>query len=128
MGTQWLLVPFSFIPAIHHADNDYFIDRDMQRTQNFTGIPVIRSQDTAMTESMGGTVDRSQEHLGTTDVAVIAARRRLLMMARDLQAGIEPTEALRPEIYHVRAVDLVSAEHDFLRFMELYAAEAMGKV
>jgi hypothetical protein len=86
------------------ADNDYLIDRDMQRTQNFTGIPVIRTQDTAMTESMGGIVDRSQEHLGTTDVAVIAARRRLLNMARDLAAGIEPGAALQPGIDNVRAV------------------------
>jgi hypothetical protein len=73
-------------------------------------------------------VDRSQEHLGTTDIAVIASRRRLLATARDLQHGVEPTQALRPEIYHVRAVDLVSSEDDFLRFMDLYADEAVGKV
>jgi phthalate 4,5-dioxygenase oxygenase subunit len=100
----------------------------MQRTQNFTGIQVIRTQDTAMTESMGGIVDRTQEHLGPTDVAVIAARRRLIKMARDLEDGIEPVEALRPEIYNVRAVDMVCAEGDFFRFMDLYAEEALGKV
>lgn len=113
---------------VRHAENDYLIDREIQRTQNFTGIEVVRSQDTAMTESMGGIVDRSQEHLGTTDVAVIAARRRLLTMARDLQNGREPTEALRPEIYNVRAVDLVCPEDDFFQLMEVYAAEAIGKV
>jgi phthalate 4,5-dioxygenase len=111
-----------------NADNDYRIDRALQRTQNFTGIQVIRTQDTAMTESMGGIVDRSQEHLGTTDVAVIAARRQLIKMARDLEDGIEPIEALRPEIYNVRAVDMVCAEGDFFRFMDLYAAEAIGKI
>src|SRR5919109_4146456 len=66
-----------------------------------------------MTESMGGIVDRTQEHLGTTDVAVIAARRRLITMARDLQDGIEPSEALQPEIYNVRAVDMVCPQDDF---------------
>jgi phthalate 4,5-dioxygenase len=81
-----------------------------------------------MTESMGGIVDRSQEHLGTTDVAVIAARRRLIKMARDLEEGIEPVEALQPEIYNVRAVDMVCPEDDFFRFMDLYAEEAVGKV
>lgn len=81
-----------------------------------------------MTESMGGIVDRSQEHLGTTDVAVIAARRRLIQMARDLAEGIEPVEALQPEIYNVRAVDMVCAEDDFFRFMDLYAEDAVGKV
>jgi phthalate 4,5-dioxygenase oxygenase subunit len=113
---------------VRNADNDYLIDREMQRTQNFTGIQVIRTQDTAMTESMGGIVDRTQEHLGTTDVAVIAARRRLIQMARDLEAGVEPIEALRPEIYNVRAVDMVCPEDDFFRFMDLYAEEAVGKV
>jgi phthalate 4,5-dioxygenase oxygenase subunit len=113
---------------VRNADNDYLIDREMQRTQNFTGIQVIRTQDTAMTESMGGIVDRTQEHLGPTDVAVIAARRRLIKMARDLEDGIEPVEALRPEIYNVRAVDMVCAEGDFFRFMDLYAEEALGKV
>ena len=111
-----------------NADNDYRIDRAMQRTQNFTGIQVIRTQDTAMTESMGGIVDRTQEHLGTTDVAVIAARRRLLKMARDLEEGIEPVEAIQPEIYNVRAVDMVCSEGDFFRFMDLYAEEAIGKI
>jgi hypothetical protein len=77
----------------------------MQRTQTFTGIQVIRTQDTAMTESMGGIVDRSEEHLGTTDAAVIAARRRLLQMARDLQNGIEPSAALQPESYSIQEKD-----------------------
>ncbi len=113
---------------VRHAENDYLIDRELQRTQNFTGIQVIRSQDTAMTESMGGIVDRTQEHLGTTDAAVIAARRRLIKMARDLQDGVEPAEALRPEIYNVRAVDKVCPEDDFLHFMEVYADEAAGKL
>jgi hypothetical protein len=113
---------------VRHADNDYLIDRHMQRTQNFTGIAVIRSQDTAMTESMGGIVDRTQEHLGTTDTAVIAARRRLLAMASALQEGVEPAAALQPDLYNVRAVDMVCKEDDFLRFMEVYADEAAGKV
>jgi phthalate 4,5-dioxygenase len=113
---------------VRNADNDYFIDRELQRTQNFTGIQVIRTQDTAMTESMGGIVDRPQEHLGTMDVAIIAARRRLLQMARDLQHGIEPTVALQPEIYNVRVVVMVCPEDDFRQFMDVYTAEAVGKV
>jgi hypothetical protein len=49
-------------------------------------------------------------------------------MARDLQDGIEPIAALKPEIYNVRAVDQVSSEADFSRFMDLYAEAALGKV
>ncbi|ETX09320.1 MAG: hypothetical protein ETSY2_00240 [Candidatus Entotheonella gemina] len=113
---------------VRHANNDYLIDREMQRTRNYTGIGVVRTQDTSMTESMGGIVDRSEEHLGTTDATVIAARRRLLKMARDLQAGIEPAAAMNSEAYNVRAVDQVSPEADFPRFMDRYADVALGKV
>jgi nitrite reductase/ring-hydroxylating ferredoxin subunit len=113
---------------VRHADNDYLIDREMQRTQNYTGIDVVRTQDTAVTESMGGIVDRSEEHLGTTDAAVIAARRYLIKMARDLQNGIEPIAALQPQAYNVRAVDQACSEAAFSRFMERYADAAVGKV
>jgi len=49
-------------------------------------------------------------------------------MARDLQDGIEPAAVLKPEAYNVRAVDQVSPEADFARFMDLYADAALGKV
>jgi nitrite reductase/ring-hydroxylating ferredoxin subunit len=85
-----------------NADNDYLIDREVQRTGTFTGIPGIGEQDLAVTESMGSICDRSQEHLGTTDLAIIAARRRLLDAARQLGQGVEPHAARHPEAYAVR--------------------------
>jgi hypothetical protein len=51
---------------------------------------------------MGPIYDRSQEHLGTTDLAIIAARRRLLEAARQLQHGVEPYSAQHPDVYAVR--------------------------
>jgi hypothetical protein len=87
--------------------NDYNLDRAAQRTQTFTGIPGIGEQDLAVTESMGLIVDRSAEHLGTTDLAILAARRRLLRAARDLQQGIEPNAAQHPELYHIRPTSAV---------------------
>jgi hypothetical protein len=40
---------------------------------------------------MGAIVDRTREHLGSADVAIIAARRLYLKAARDLaESGIEP--------------------------------------
>jgi hypothetical protein len=80
------------------------------------------------TQGKVGRVDRREEHLGTTDAAVITARRRLLKMARDLQNGIEPEAVLRPVSYNLRAVDQVSDEADFARFMDLYADAALGQV
>ena len=56
-----------------------------------------------MTDSMGAIVDRTEEHLGTTDAAIIRMRRRLIQGARDLQEGIEPYAASHPEVFKVRS-------------------------
>ena len=58
--------------------NDYFIDREVQRTKTYTGITGINTQDFALQEGMGPIVDRSNEHLGTSDRAIIAMRQMLL--------------------------------------------------
>jgi hypothetical protein len=42
------------------------------------------------TESMGSIYDRTQEHLGTTDKAIIRMRQILIQAAKDLEQGIEP--------------------------------------
>ena len=72
------------------AENDYLMDRQAQKERSFTGIEGIAQQDMAVTESMGEIYDRTQEHLGTSDRAVIAMRRMLLKAARDLADGVEP--------------------------------------
>jgi phthalate 4,5-dioxygenase oxygenase subunit len=70
--------------------NDYLIDRSLQRTTTYTGIAGVQEQDLAVTESMGPIYDRSQEHLGTTDRAIIRMRQQLIKAAQDLEQGIEP--------------------------------------
>jgi nitrite reductase/ring-hydroxylating ferredoxin subunit len=72
------------------ADNDYLIDRQDQREKSYSGIQGIAQQDMAVTESMGAIMDRTHEHLGTSDKAIIRARRMLIDAAKDLAKGIEP--------------------------------------
>ena len=55
-------------------ENDYLIDRDIQRDESYTGILGVVQQDLAVTESMGTVYDRTSEHLGTTDKAIIRMR------------------------------------------------------
>ena len=45
---------------------------------NYTGLPGNRVQDAMVTESMGPVYDRRNEHLGTTDQAIIFFRRQLI--------------------------------------------------
>lgn len=104
--------------------NQYEIDRAMQKAGHYSGIWSIAMQDKAMIEGMTRTVDRSLEHLGSSDVAVIAARRRLLKLARDLENGIEPVAPTHPELYRVRPLDLVSAEPEFGALLEQHAVDA----
>ncbi len=71
-------------------ENDYLIDRELQKTTFYTGVTDFGSQDLLATESMGPIYDRSQEHLGTTDKAIIRMRQILINAAKDLEKGIEP--------------------------------------
>ena len=72
---------------------------------------------------MGRIVDRSREHLGTTDMAVIAARRLLIKMARNLQAGVEPAIVQDADAYRVRAIDVVAPIDNFDALLEEFHAE-----
>ena len=63
--------------AIRNRSNNWMLDRSVQRTETFSGIPGINTQDRAVQETMGPIVDRTREHLGPADKAVIAARKLL---------------------------------------------------
>jgi hypothetical protein len=71
--------------------NHYQQDREMQREVNFTGMgPNFVIHDSCATESMGSIFDRSQEHLGASDRAVIAMRNYLLRTVKAFAEGAEP--------------------------------------
>ena len=69
------------------VDNWFEQDRDAMRNGSYTGIKGFTNQDMACQESMGPIVDRTREHLGTSDVAIIRMRRRMLEALRRLEAG-----------------------------------------
>jgi hypothetical protein len=113
---------------IRNADNDYLIDREAQKTLSFTGIATARSQDEMVTDGMGAVADRTKEHLGTTDAAIIRARQLLLTLARDLQEGIEPYPASHGDLYRVRSIHTFSPEPDFGKFLEERREDAIAQV
>ncbi len=93
------LIPGTFTPAANKG-NDYLIDRVVQRNFNFTGIRSFSTQDTALIEDQRGPVmDRNNEHLVSSDNAIIKIRRRLLGLAMDLREGKEPPTTSNPELY-----------------------------
>jgi phenylpropionate dioxygenase-like ring-hydroxylating dioxygenase large terminal subunit len=76
-----------------NASNDYGLSRERQRTVNYTGIEGTNTQDFAVQESMGPIYDRTQEHLGSADTAIIQMRRLLLDAVRDVSEGRDPVGA-----------------------------------
>jgi phthalate 4,5-dioxygenase len=86
-------------------ENDYLIDRQLQKTTSFTGIRGVSTQDVALQEGMGSIVDRSREHLGTTDRAIIVMRQLLLEAADDVAAGRTPRGTDSADYQRVRALD-----------------------
>src|SRR5258707_4352375 len=85
---------------VARRDNDYFIDRDMQKNASFTGIQGIGRQDQAAVECMCEIVDRSLEHLAPSDRMIAITRKRLLDAAQRLMKdGKVPATVANPDIY-----------------------------
>ena len=91
-----------------NRDNGYLLDRRVQKTETFTGIDGINVQDRAVQESMSPIVDRSREHLGPADRAVIQARRLLLQATRTVEAGGVPP-GVEPTYYTLHPAEAVVA-------------------
>jgi len=70
--------------------NDWGIDRHMQKYETYSGIEGINNQDRATQESMGPIVDRTKEHLGPADQAIIVGRKVLLETIKTVQNGGTP--------------------------------------
>jgi phenylpropionate dioxygenase-like ring-hydroxylating dioxygenase large terminal subunit len=71
----------------HTLANMHLQDRERMKRENFSGIPGAAIQDRAVQESMGPLYDRTREHLGTSDKAVIFYRRLLLKTLQDMDEG-----------------------------------------
>jgi phenylpropionate dioxygenase-like ring-hydroxylating dioxygenase large terminal subunit len=98
------LIPGTFRLKLNLA-NDYEIDRQVQKTKTFTGIAGVNTQDFALQEGMGPICDRSKEHLGTSDRAIIVMRQ-LLLEAIDVNERGGTPRGVDPKTFrNVRAVD-----------------------
>jgi hypothetical protein len=76
-------------------------------------------QDGAITWSQGAIVDRSVEHLGSTDVMIARVRRLLLSAARELREnGTVPPGVDEPGVYRQRSGwALVPKDEDFWEYL-----------
>lgn len=105
------VIPNSFEP-LRNFNNDYQINREDQLYNTFTGIEGIQAQDMAVQESMGTIVDRNEEHLGTSDTAIIAMRRRLIKLSSDYSKGFKPPAINNGNVYRIRFAETL-VNHDY---------------
>jgi phthalate 4,5-dioxygenase oxygenase subunit len=81
---------------IRNKSNRYLQDRESMKSWSFSGMGrIFNVQDSAIVEGCGPVVDRTQEFLGSSDKAIIAARRLFLKAIQDVQAGREPPHVIR---------------------------------
>jgi len=102
----------------------------VQKTETFTGIDGINTQDRGIQESMGRIVDRSKEHLGPADKAIIQARRLLLAAVKTVREGGTP-RGINPTYYPLRASEgVVPRDADWREILtpEMASAEILQTV
>lgn len=114
---------------IRNLANDYLQDRQEQKRETFTGMGrTFLVHDSCATESMGPIYDRAQEHLGVSDVAVIAVRKFLLRCVREVAAGREPPHVIRSAAENdLRHVACIVAKIPAAQDPQQFVAEQLKK-
>ncbi len=94
-------------------ENDFFIDRQIQKTESYSGIEEFWAQDAAPQISMGPITPRNLEHLGTSDLGIIAMRKRLLSELKAFEQNkTAPPQVNHPEWYRVRSDAAILASEE----------------
>ena len=117
--TDW----FGRFRLARNPSNDFLIDRGLA-ARGASGISGQAVEDIAVTTSMGPIVDRTREHLGSADVAIIHVRRRLLAVLRAFETEGAPAAAA-PNAYRVKHGSFRIAE-DASWFAELVRQHGAG--
>ena len=111
---------------------DFDVDRQEQKTSRtmtgYSGLPTVPVQDGAITWSQGAIVDRSHEHLGTTDSMLIRVRRKLLDAAKAHASGAPAPCVDTPQVYRQRSGWLVLPENEDFWEASRHLREAFQKV
>lgn len=80
----------------HTLENMHLQDRQRMH-HNYSGVEGAAIQDRTVQESMGPIFDRTQEHLGTSDKAVVFYRSLILRKLKEMEEG-KPLPGLDPSL------------------------------
>ena len=100
------------------------------QTQTYTGMGSgFQTHDAFATGSQGAVQDRTQEHVVSSDIAIVAARKLMEKAIRDIQEGREPPHVIRTaeqnNLSHVLVIsDLLSGVSDWKVYTQTVEKDA----
>jgi phthalate 4,5-dioxygenase len=104
-------------------ENRWLQDREQMKNGWFAGLgPSFGLQDNWATEAMGPLFDRSKEHLGHGDKAIVAARQTLLSAMEDMAKTppfrVEDPTAMRRTLTEIVVAAMITPDKD--RYREIF--------
>jgi phthalate 4,5-dioxygenase len=118
-----------YVP-VHGRHDQWNFDPEEQRTRTFLGMGEddINLHDQWAVESMGAIQDRTREHLGTSDKAIMANRRVLLKAIDTVEAGGTPPMVLTAQAASaLRGPDTIDCIAPAQEWAEHWQREATAK-
>jgi hypothetical protein len=99
--------PYAAYWSKYNPENDFQFDYESQTKVWFSGLPGLWVQDAGLQAGLGPVYDRTRENLGVSDSGIVATRRLMLELAKNLRdRGVAPAIVNEPSASMVRAVSL----------------------
>jgi hypothetical protein len=110
--------------------NRYEQDRESMKKEWYCGIARnFGAQDLCVIEGAGYIQDRAQEHLVSSDMPIVVARKVRIKAIRDLQEGREPKNVVRdPKNNHFRIVSTSEAVPSEKNWKDYVKTEVEGRI
>ena len=119
---------------VRNRENRFMQDRESMKTKTYSGMGHgFQAHDVFATTSQGTIQDRTEEHLVSSDKAILAARKLIEKAIRDVQEGREPPHVVRdPSLNrfpHLQVIsDLLPATTDLKQHTRSLEAEARARL
>jgi phthalate 4,5-dioxygenase oxygenase subunit len=119
---------------VRNETNRFLQDREAMKTKTYAGMGSgFQAHDAFATASQGAIQDRSDEHLVSSDKAIIAARKLMEKAIHDIQQGREPPHVIRTpsenRFPHFLVIsDMISSGGDWKEYTKNLEAEARARI
>ena len=119
---------------VRNESNRYMQDREAMKSKTYAGMGAgFQAHDAFATASQGAIQDRTEEHVVSSDMAIVAARKLLEKAIKDVQDGREPPHVIRepkqnrfPGLLVIS--DMIPSASDWREYTKKLEAEARRKI